>query len=49
MKRVRKRRFSIEEEIERFCQGAAEVLNKIHERIEGTQTKKQRKRRKATA
>lgn len=48
MKNKGKRRFASEKEIERFCQGTAEVLTRIHDRINEEESKKQQKKKTAT-
>ncbi len=48
MKNSGKREPAIEKEVEQFCQGAAKVLTKIHDRINEQQPKKQQKKKKPT-
>ena len=43
MKNSGKREFTFKKECERFCQGTASVLKKIHDREEEEQSKKQHK------
>jgi hypothetical protein len=46
MKNNGKREFAFKKECERFCQGTASVLKKIHDREEEEQSKKQHKKEK---
>ena len=49
MKNSGKTDFTFKKECERFCQGTASVLKKIHDREEEEQSKKQQKKEKTTA
>ncbi len=49
MKNNGKREFAFKKECERFCQGTASILKKIHDREEEEQSKKQHKKEKTTA